>query len=95
MAQTREERIADLTAELAVVKAAITKAITQGSSSSCGALALTRARLDLLISERNQLERDLQRLENHTGRHVGIDMSISPYGTSAGRVLPETDTGNV
>lgn len=82
MAQTTAERITELRAELTTVKAALTRAITEGQSATVGGASLQRARLDLLVSERNQLERDIQRLENPNGRVIGIDMSAGPYSSA-------------
>jgi len=87
MAQTNTEKLAALQAELVTVKAAISRAITGGQSAAVGDKSLTRARLDLLISERNQLERDIQRLERG-GRGMPIDMSCTPYADNAQAVSP-------
>lgn len=78
---TNADRLVELRAELATVKAAIAKAITRGQSATSGDRSLTRARLDLLISERNQLERDIQRLELGGGRAMHMDFSGTPYAT--------------
>lgn len=82
MAQTNAQKLAELQAELAVVKTALSAAITGGQSASMRDKSLTRARLDLLIAERNQLERDIQRLERG-GRGLPIDMSCTPYAANS------------
>ena len=82
MAQTNAQKLAEMEAELVTVKAAISKAITGGQAASVGDKSLTRARLDLLIQERNQLERDIQRLQLG-GRGLLMDMSATPYSDAA------------
>lgn len=82
MAQTNTERLADLQAELAAIKTAISAILSKGQSATIGDKSLNRARLETLIDERNQLERDIQRLERG-GRQLLMDMSVSPYGTEA------------
>jgi len=80
---TNAERITDLRSQLVTVKAAISQAVTCGQSASKGDKSLTRANLSVLLSERRQLERDIQRLESGGGRAMQMDMSCSPYGGNA------------
>lgn len=76
---TVAERIAELEAELVVIKTAITAIRTGGQARAVGEFSVSGANLSELIKQRNQCERDIQRLRNGD-RGFSVDLQGAADG---------------
>lgn len=80
MAQTNAEKITELEAELTAIKSAMLSMVTSGQSHSLDGTSLNKVQYAELNKRRQEIERQLARLNSPTGGITGIDFSVTPYG---------------
>jgi hypothetical protein len=71
---TNAEKLVELRAELVAIKAALTRTMAAGQSSSIDGMSVSRVNINYLREERTRIEKSIQRLLNG-GRGIIVDMS--------------------
>jgi hypothetical protein len=71
---TNAQKLIELQAELVAIKAAITRTISSGQSSTIEGMSISRVNINDLRADRTRIEKSIQRLLNG-GRGIIVDMS--------------------
>lgn len=76
---TKAEQLAELEAELVIIKAQMLAITTGGQSLSLSGMNVSKVNYPALKDRRIEVEKSIQRL-TRGGREMVMDMSATPYG---------------